>query len=212
MARCEGSYVENFAIFCADIGSVKQKKFGWFAALPDGVEKTGTDIKEFAEHIATQFRNRVKIAVGFECPLLVPMRSNPIEVNSARKGDGNRSWSAGAGTSALGTGLVEVLWVMNEVSRLLGTPPEPTFQWTTFLATNSMFLWEAFVTSTAKGTGHAQDAEIGVAQLKRSLPDPTSANVIEEDSVLSLVGAAALRAGWSTNVAVLSEPCLVIKA
>lgn len=202
----------NLAVFCADVGSIKQKKFGWAGVLPDGTEISGTNIEEYAVEIARQIKNKTKVAIGFECPLFVPMRSDPVEVNSARKGEGNRSWSAGAGTGALATGLVEVLWVMNEISRIIGNPPKVAFQWPSFLETESVFLWEAFVTSTAKGTGHTQDAQIAVAHFKDSLADITRANAINETEVLSLVGAAALRAGWATDIAVLSEQCLVIKA
>lgn len=202
----------NLAIFCADVGSIKQKKFGWAAVLSDGNEVSGTKIEEFANEIAKQINNKTKVAIGFECPLFVPVRSDPVEVNSARKGEGNRSWSAGAGTGAFATGLVEVLWVMNEISRILGKKPKAAFQWPNFLESESVFLWEAFVTSSAKGVGHAQDALNAVTHFKDSLPDPTTANAIKEADVFSLVGAAALRAGWANDIAVLSEQCLVIKA
>jgi hypothetical protein len=204
--------VTNLSLFCADIGSIKQKNFGWAAILPDEGEISGTNIEEFANKITDQIKNKTKVAIGFECPLFVPVRSDPLQVNSARKGEGNRSWSAGAGASALATGLVEVLWVMNEISRILGKAPKATFQWFSFIESESVFLWEAFVTSSAKGTGHTQDAQIAIAHFKKSLPDPESANAIEEADVFSLLGAAALRAGWADDIALLSEQCLVIKA
>lgn len=75
-----------------------------------------------------------------------------------------------------------------------------------------MFLWEAFVTSTSKGANHAHDAQIAISHFKRSLPDPTSENAIKEKDVLSLVGAAALRAEWAHDISLLSEQCIVIKA
>lgn len=204
--------MNNLALFCADIGSIKRKQFGWACMIPSGEEITGTSIEEFAAQIAKQYESEAKVAVGFECPLFVPARKNSVEVNSARNGEGNRSWSAGAGTAALATGLVEVLWVMNEVSRLLGKSPTAAFKWSTFLETKSILLWEAFISSGAKGSGHVHDAQIAVARFLASLPEPPSANAIIEESVLSLVGAAALRSGWSNEIKVLSEPCLVIKA
>lgn len=204
--------MEDLAIFCADVGSIKNNRFGWAASLPDGTNVSGNSIEEFAERIATQIKNESKVAIGFECPLFVPVRENPEEVNSARKGEGNRSWSAGAGTGALATGLVEVLWVLNRIARLLDRLPRAEFQWSKFIETDSVFLWEAFVTSTAKGAAHHEDAEIAVARFKASLPDPSVENAIEEESVFSLVGAAALRTGWSESMNVLSQQCLVIKA
>jgi len=204
--------MNKLAVFCADVGSIKNNKFGWAGALPAGNMIFGTSIGEYAGQIARQIEEKARVAIGFECPLFVPVRSNPIQVNSARNGEGNRSWSAGAGTGALATGLVEVLWVMNEITGLLGYSPKATFQWADFMQCESVFLWEAFVTSSAKGIGHVQDAEIAISKFMDALPNPELANAIEESKVLSLVGAAALRAGWANNVAVLSEQCLVIKA
>jgi len=68
------------------------------------------------------------------------------------------------------------------------------------------------VTGSAKGQGHIEDAKIAIRRFREALPNPESANAIHEENVLSLVGAAALRAGWTSNVEVLSQPCLVIKA
>jgi len=204
--------MEPLAIFCADVGSIRKKRFGWAAVLPDGGRRSGNSIEVFAEQIANGVKQRSKIALGFECPLFVPVRENPREVNSARKGEGNRSWSAGAGPGALATGLVEVLWVMNEVSRLLQLTPRAEFRWSRFLSSDSVLLWEAFVTSDAKGKGHAEDAEIAVDAFYAALPDPSKNSAIEEEIVLSLAGAAALRAGWAEDLDVLSKPCLVIRA
>jgi len=210
--------LKPLAIFCADVGSIKADKFGWAAALPDENDIvgagiiTGSSIEKFAALISEEIRKKRKVAVGFECPLFVPVREESQNVNSARSGEGNRSWSAGAGTGALATGLVEVLWVMNKINGTLGKAPKAQFSWSEFLGSESVFLWEAFVTSEAKGIGHSDDAKIAVTQFIESLPEPWSENAIQEESVLSLVGAAALKAGWSEEIGVLSEPCLVIKA
>ena len=203
--------MNNIAVFCADVGSIKQNKFGWAASYQDGINSSGRSIEKFAQSIVDQLLASKKVAIGFECPLFVPVRSDPLAVNKARNGEGNRSWSAGAGTGALATGLVEALWVMNRVSENLGKCPKATFNWLEFIKTDSVLLWEAFVTSTAKGTGHAHDAEIAVSHFKDSLPNPEKINAIREPEVFSLIGAAALRAGWANNVKILSEQCLVIK-
>lgn len=71
--------MENLAIFCADVGSIKAKSFGWAAVLPDSEEHIlGTDIEEFTSHICQSIKLKHKVALGFECPLFVPMRSEPI--------------------------------------------------------------------------------------------------------------------------------------
>lgn len=205
--------MDAIAIYCADVGSIKNKKFGW-ASFADRKSEIGNSIEIFAEKIAQQIRNKKKVALGFECPLFVPVRQNPIEVNSARSGEGNRSWSAGAGTGALATGLIEVLWVMNRVNALLGHPPFAQLNWQRFFnaGPDSVFLWEAFVSSTGKGDGHCDDARIAVESFRESMSNLEDKDAIREDNVFSLVGAAALRSGWSKDLAILSEKCVVIKA
>lgn len=204
--------MDNLSVFCADVGSIKAKKFGWAARLSDGRSLLGQDIEEFAGSIADEIKRARKVALGFECPLFVPMRDDPVLVNGARKGEGNRSWSAGAGTGALATGLVEILWVMNRVKHILGQPPIAEVDWARFLSTDSVFLWEAFVSSKAKGGGHSDDANIAIQHFLAALPDPSVKSAIEEEPILSLVGAAALRAGWCDDVSILSQQCTVIKA
>ncbi len=76
-------------------------------------------------------------------------------------------------------------------------------------------MWEAFVSDEGKGesSSHAGDAEIAVRRFIDSLPNPDAANaIISNEEVHSLLGAALLRTGWTTDPSVLSEPCLVIKA
>jgi len=204
--------MDNLSIFCADVGSIRANKFGWAGLLNLTDVVRGTCIEDFVDRIAGEIRSHRKVALGFECPLFVPLRDNPLAVNIARHGEGNRSWSAGAGTGALATGLVEVAWVLRHVAALLPNTPKATFSWEEFLVTKSVYLWEAFVTSSAKGSNHAEDALIAVEIFHAALPDPESANAILERDVLSLAGAAALRAGWSADIDLLRQPCLVIKA
>jgi hypothetical protein len=204
--------MNNLAIFCADVGSIKNGNFGWAATLPGSIELTGTDISEFASEIAKQVKRGSKVAIGYECPLFVPVRKDPVLVNSSRNGEGSRSWSAGAGTGALATGLVEVIWVFNKLAELLEKKPAITFDWEEFKAKESIFLWEAFVTSTSKGKDHADDAKIAVETFMSAMPDPRTINAINETEVFSLAGAAILRTGWSDNISLLHQPCLVIKA
>ena len=205
--------MDNLAIFCADVGSIKAGKFGWAASLPgESSLLKGRCIEEFSSSITSSISENHKVALGFECPLFVPMRNSAELVNSARKGEGNRSWSAGAGTGALATGLVEALWVFNRVTELLGRPQRAEVSWEAFRSSDSLFLWEAFVSSSAKGISHEDDAVIAIEHFKASLPNIETASAIDETNVLSLIGAAALRAGWSDDIGLLSEPCVVIKA
>ncbi len=199
--------------FCADIGSVKSGRFGWFGLAPDGSSVPGRTIEDLASAVAEKITAGEKVALGFECPLFVPVRTEPMLLTSARNGEGNRSWSATAGCCVLGTGLVEVQWLLASIRANVSESATAFLDWHSFVKSNGgLFLWEAFVSGKAKGNGHAHDAEIAVRAFRAALPNPPLANAITEQSVFSLVGAGMLRAGWSSNVQLLSEQCLVIKA
>lgn len=203
--------MKNHWAFCADVGSIPNGNFGWASSI-DGELKSGTDIGIFADDIADATKRKGKVSIGFECPLFVPVRDEPRVVASARRGEGQRSWSAGAGTGALTTGMVESLWVMRRVKAILGYAPKPTFDWEEFEKTNSVFLWEAFVTSGAKNTTHCQDAKAALRHFLAFAGKPGDVSAIQESSVMSLIGACAIRAGWSKDIELLWKPCLVIKA
>lgn len=203
--------MKNHLAFCADVGSIPQGNFGW-ASFIDGEFKTGTDISILAADIANAINSEFKVSIGFECPLFVPVRDEPRTVASARHGEGQRSWSAGAGTGALATGMVQSLWVMRRVKDILGYPPKPTFDWEEFEKTNSVLLWEAFVTLDAKRKTHRQDAEAALRRFLAFNDKLKDVSAIKESNVMSLIGACAIRAGWSKDIDILRKPCLVIKA
>lgn len=95
--------IEKLSVYCADIGSVKADRFGWAGVTYRQEEKVGSDLNEFVTSIVDSIRNDEQVSVGFEAPMFVPVRDNVMEIGSARTGEGNRSWSAGAGTGALVT-------------------------------------------------------------------------------------------------------------
>jgi len=172
----------------------------------------GTEIAELVEAVAGDLGDGVPVALGFECPLFVPVPEDPFRLGSARPGEGSRPWSAGAGTGALTTGLVQAAWVLTDLRRR-----RPTdlvfFDWASFNAAGAgLYLWETFVTEKAKATTHVDDAAIAVACFTAALPDPGRANAVTAERPLSLVGAAGLWAGWSDDAEFLRTPCLVLKA
>lgn len=106
----------SMTICCADIGSVKRKEFGWAAVSgPDRKEDSGSCIVEFAEFVARELEAGAKVSLGFECPLWIPVAEEPCELTRARGGEGNRPWSAGAGSGSLATGLAEVSWILDRI-------------------------------------------------------------------------------------------------
>ena len=202
--------MKNHSAFCADVGSIPNNKFGWASSIGGKLE-TGTDISIFAANIAHAVGRKDKVSIGFECPLFVPVRDEPHMVASTRRGEGNRSWSAGAGTGALATGMVQSLWVMRRVKDILGYALKPTFDWEEFEKTNSVFLWEAFVTSEAGKLTHIEAASAALKRFVAIAGSYENFGDIDESNVLSLIGACAIRSGWSKDVELLWSPCLVVK-
>lgn len=198
-------------IVCADVGSVPNDKFAW--ACASGAD--GRLPSEMASHVAEALNAGESVALGFECPLWVPIPGSERELGKARTGEGSRSWSAGAGPGVLATGLVQVCWVVSEVRRLLRVEPAAFLDWAEFLDSSvpGLLVWEAFVTGTAKGRTHIDDARLGVKAFQSALPDPRVTTAVTTNCpVHSLAGAALVGAGWSTNLALLEQPCLVMRA
>ena len=207
----------SLIIHCADIGSVKKGNFGWARLETEespAICSTGPDIKVFADRIADDINSGAKVAVGFECPLFLPVPDDPADLTRARPGEGNRPWSAGAGAGALATGLTETVWILQRVRQQTSSPIPVFAGWGQFCtATVGMFVWEAFVTKTADATNHQGDAEIAAKCFQDALPDPEKRNaVVCPGQVRSLIGAALLQTGWVSDRAWLTQSCIVIRA
>lgn len=205
----------RLTIYCADIGSVPNGRFGWARSHADdaGIERHrgGSEIVELVDAIAEDLIGGGSVALGFESPLFVPVPTQPLRLGKARSGDGNRSWSAGAGAAAMATGLVEVAWILSEL-RCRCPRSKAHLDWTTFAgAGRGLFLWEAFVSAGAKATTHVDDATIAVGTFRDALPDPSAANAVRAERPLSLLGAALIWSGWIDDLDLLHRPCLVIK-
>ncbi len=201
-------------IYCADIGSVAAGRFAWYGNGEQGVSRHSASMEDLAAAVAEDLVSGVPAALGFECPLFVPLADQPTDLTAARSGDGNRPWSAGAGCGALTTGLVQVAWILSRIREQAGENHRAFLNWSAFSRVASgLFLWEAFVTGTAKREGHAADAQAAVEAFNAAIQasGPESA-VSCSGQVYSLVGAALLRTGWSTDISLLSCPCVVIRA
>jgi hypothetical protein len=206
----------RLTVYCADVGSIKQGNFGWARADVPAHEidrhRGGTEIVELVEAVADDLAAHHHVALGFECPLFVPVPEEARRLGAARLGESNRSWSAGAGTGALTTGLVQAGWILRQLRER--RPNDEVFlDWSAFRAARrGLFLWEAFVTDRAKAATHFDDATIAVTSFVDALPEPDQRNAIEAETPISLIGAAAVWSGWSSETGMLSRACLVLKA
>jgi hypothetical protein len=103
-----------------DIGK-PAANFGW--AIVGDTSAEGTDIDECVETLAAALRIGA-LALGFEAPMFVPIRTDPRRLTAARSGDcgkgmPNRPFSASAGATALVTGLVVVSYILNTLRPLV---------------------------------------------------------------------------------------------
>lgn len=205
----------SFEIVCADVGSVKGGKFGWWASS----ERFGVDPKGLVDHVVALIKSGNAVALGFECPLFVPLPAAAEQLGAARSGEGSRPWSAGAGCGALATGLVQMAWVLREICAGLGKNLcAATTDWQSFLAKpEGLIVWEAFVSTGGKGKPSASNAHVDDARLAaEAFRTAVGAGKVESmvttggAACLSLAGVALLRTGWISDVAVLSSPCLVV--
>lgn len=207
--------MKDVVIWCADIGSIKKKNFGWCRGRIGNKDDflLGSSIQDFADGIAKDISNGYKVALGFECPLFLPIPEDPLHLTSARKGEGDRSWSAGAGCGALATGLTETAWILDRVKELSEVDIKGTFDWNEFINKSlNLFIWEAFVSKESKAQTHSGDAEVAVKTFIKEYPDVVQANAVTAENPYNLVAAALLRTGISDNLSILSESCIVIKA
>lgn len=207
----------EIVVWAADIGSIGRNRFGWCRADQNHQTSVITgenrDVYAFVSGIAADISAGYSVALGFECPLFVPVASEPNQLNNGRKGEGNRPWSAGGGSGALATGLPICVWVFEQIQKSVSTAIKPTFDWDELLAGRAnLFIWEAFVTATAKTPTHHGDAEAATRSFWRAYPLISQANSVVADNPYSLVGAALLRAGLTTDLSFLSQPCVVIRS
>jgi hypothetical protein len=207
--------MNDLAVFCADVGSVRSGNFGWACGLlPMDVvqDRERSSPAHLAKAVAAQLREGRPVALGFECPLFIPVPESADVLGAARPGEGNRAWSAGAGTGALATGLVQAAWVLAAIRRHC-TDAMLHLEWESFVhAEGGLLVWEAFVSGGAKGRSHVDDATIAVEAFERVLPDPTIASTITAERPLSLAGAAAIWSGWLHDSRALHTPTLVVRA
>lgn len=207
---------ERLTIHCADIGSLARKNFGWARLAGDECRK-GNCIYALVNDVASAVAKERKVALGFECPLWVPVPSGPQGLTRGRRVDGNRPWSAAAGANTLAIGTSQVAWILDQLRSRLeeqGTPlPTVHLSLQDFLDLESgLFLWEAFVTGKAKAAepDHGEDALIACREFRRRLRDPVDAREPER-RIRSLIGGAILWAGLSDDLGLLHKSCFVVR-
>jgi hypothetical protein len=207
-------------IVTVDVGAVRKKNFAWAALdLPtrSPFAQGGMDPEGAALSVLDAFANSVPVALGFEAPMMVPV--SPMEakgwqtLGKARQGEvtngQSRPWSAGAGSGALATGLVQMAWVLERVAMAsphvrCTTQPE---LWLAKVA--DLPLWEAFVSGSAKPapsgmSQHAADAAAAADTFATRLEESNlllSDVTCEPSTAFNLAAAAAIYSSMSIATA-----------
>jgi hypothetical protein len=208
----------ELAIYAADVGSIRQGNFGWARLDPEqdsthverdhGGAEIGGLVDAVERDLVTEGRH---VALGFECPLFVPVPRVPLRLGAPARARviarfplqpvvvrWSPDWSRRRG-------FFESFATAARRLSPLSTGP-------TSSGPAVDFLWEAFVSGGAKAATHVDDAQIAATAFRDSLPNPLTANAVEAQAPLSLIGAALLWSGWTGDAALLYTPCLVIKA
>jgi len=205
-------YEVTVDIYCADIGSLQKGTFGWYGQQSDGIEVSGQEMRDLAESVAQRLNAGLRVSLGFEAPMFVPLRTDPRALTRKRIGETDKNWIGGPGGPVLATALVQVPWILAQIREKLISDARATVNWDYFCDRKArLFLWEAFVSGGAKGTSHVEDARIAVEKFADCLPNPMMCNVIHEDSVFSILGASLLRTGWTSDLKVLETSPLVLR-
>jgi hypothetical protein len=197
---------ESLHVAVVDVGSLKN--LGWVIEGPS-VNESGGDIDSCIEALSRSMETG-PLALGFEAPMFVPYGRKRCDLDKAREGDGDRAFSAGAGAAVLSKGLVVVPYILHGL-RCRAQTARPTFRWRDRLSERDLLLFEAFVTHVGKST-HVESARMALKLFPREWEERASfKSAVEEQSTLNLLGAILLRIGWTHDLAMISEPCLVVR-
>jgi hypothetical protein len=204
-------------IYAVDIGSTLAGRngpaFAW-AKVPDtgGQPVASTDPEALAESIADDLLSEESVALGFEAPLFIPVPHDVERLSRGRQGDGNRSWAAPAGGYVATLALHQAAWLLRRLYPICAGTCDLTVdpaRWSCRPAQPPLlFCWEAFVSGPAH-TVHMRDA--ATAAMYFQAQQYSLATAVTATDPLSLFGCAVVWSGWSTDVAWLRLPLLVLR-
>ncbi|MGO9209309.1 MAG: hypothetical protein ACLPXM_11920 [Terriglobales bacterium] len=198
---------ESLHVAVVDIG--KLTNLGWAVEGPS-VTESGTDIDSCIEVLAKAMEMG-PLALGFEAPMFIPYGRERCDLDKARKGDGDRAFSASAGACVLTKGLVIAPYILGRL-RCRAKGARPTFKWRSRLSGRDLLLFEAFVTHVGKSVSHVECARLALKGFPKEWGRRASfESAVEEPCTMNLLGAMLLRIGWTDDLTMLSEPCLVVR-
>lgn len=203
------------AIYACDVGSVRAGTFAWARALPGaGNPCASRDIGALATRLVEDLNASMSVALGFECPLFMPVPEESERLNRGRQGEGNRAMFAPAGAAVATQGLQEAAWILRHLRDRVSDPPPCSLDWCTWPPQDGgprFLLWEAFVSGQVHSSSHERDAATAAVFFRNVEQDLGAMNAVTADQPLSMIHAAALWAGLAADLDRLRCPCLVLK-
>jgi len=111
----------------------------------------------------------------------------------------------------LAKGLVIVPYIL-EGLRCRAKAARPTFKWRGRLSKQDLLLFEAFVAHVGKSVSHVECARLALERFPKEWEKrATFESAVQEPCTMNLLGAMLLRTGWTDDLTMLSEPCLVVR-
>ncbi len=211
-------------IYCVDIGSEKKKRFAWLSEdTSTGSKKKGETLLSLEKNLLSDIAKKRNVCIGFDLPMYFEIQKNSSDVTNKRSFEGAHPWSGGAGPYTLTTGLAQVTWLFQQLSV---KSSEAEVHLLKDISTinklkksnnkSQIIIWEAFLSGKnkkpAKGSQHINDCKTGI-QLFKKANKYNSLKVEEMDGdpkVYSFIGSILLRTGWTKDIDILKQPCIVI--
>jgi len=205
------------AVYAVDVGKTQRPaNFAWVRVEPEDATKLvgSHDIRTLASRLKQDLKHGYDIALGFEAPLFIPVPEDADNLSRGRSGEGNRAWSAQAGSTVAMLGIHQAAWLLRVLRRSCGDSCELTLdrrKWPPTGPSPILFCWEAFVSGSAHGASHVQDAATAAVEFLRSEDTMMAVNAVTAEQPISLIGAVAVWSGWVESLDILHSPTLVIK-
>ena len=203
------------AIYACDVGSVSAGNFAWARVVPgQGHPSASVDIDDLVKNLLQDIKNDMSIALGLEAPLFMPIPMDSGALNSGRQGEGNRSMFAPPGAAVATLAIQQAAWILRAIHDGESNLPMYTLDWRRWPSPEGVkhfLIWEAFVSGSARGTSHAQDAATAAMFFREHENDLAEVNAVKADEPLCMVHAAAIWAGWTDDNNGLRQSCLVLK-
>ena len=197
-------------IAAIDVGS--RLKLPWFRIGASGT-RAGADLDDLATALRSDLQSGAQVALGFEAPLWIPRAHASLEIGRARRGEGNRPWSAGAGAAVLAYAVQQATFVLSAIHVGRRTATLDSRRWLD--GDVDLLVWEAFVSGSGKDRlaiePHIDDARRAAEEFARRAETDEIVSDLQPDDVISLVGLAMLISGWADDVSVLQHPAVVVK-